>query len=251
MSVVARRAERVRWLGHASVLLDVGGARFLTDPVLGRRVAHLRRRVAPPPDPGPLDAVLVAHAHRDHLDLASLRQVDPRAVLIVPQGASGSVRRLRRETLELGVGDTHRIGGAVVQAVPAVHAASRKLRGPPVRPVGYVVQGAARVYFAGDTEVFPAMSDLAPVDCALLPAWGWGFSLGPGHMDPAEAAAAAAIIRPAVAVPIHWGTFLPYGARRRHRALLGDPPHRFAAAAALAPGTRVVVLAPGAALDLR
>ena len=132
-----------------------------------------------------------------------------------------------------------------------MHVARRSPFGADVASLGFVVEGASRVYFAGDTELYAAMSDLAPIDCALLPVWGWGFSLGSGHMDPLQAARAAALIRPRVAVPIHWGTFLPYGARRRHDALLRDPPRRFAAeAAALAPDTRVAVLAPGSALEL-
>ena len=52
------------------------------------------------------------------------------------------------------------------------------------------------------------MSELAgSIDLALLPVWGWGPTLGPGHLDPARAATAAALIAPRVAVPIHWGTF--------------------------------------------
>jgi L-ascorbate metabolism protein UlaG (beta-lactamase superfamily) len=88
------------------------------------------------------------------------------------------------------------------------------------------------------------------VDVALLPVWGWGPSLGPGHMDPQRAARAVALVEPAVAIPIHWGTFLPYGSRRKD--LLVSPPVQFAAyAAELAPATRVEVLSPaGGSLSL-
>ena len=71
------------------------------------------------------------------------------------------------------------------------------------------------------------MRELAPLDLALVPIWGWGTSLGPGHMDPSEAAAALRLLRPTVAVPIHWGTFLPIGHHRRHGHLLRDPAERF------------------------
>ena len=114
-----------------------------------------------------------------------------------------------------------------------------------------MLEAGPRVYFAGDTEVFDSMAGLGAPDVALLPVWGWGPSLGPGHMDPEQAAEAAALIGPAVAVPIHWGTYLPFGLERRHGHLLRDPPHRFAGEVArLAPDTRVEILRPGQELAL-
>jgi L-ascorbate metabolism protein UlaG (beta-lactamase superfamily) len=76
--------------------------------------------------------------------------------------------------------------GATVRAVAARHAPGR----PPLRragaPLGYVVEGPLRVYFAGDTALFDGMADIGArsLDAALLPVWGWGSSLGPGHLDP-------------------------------------------------------------------
>ena len=243
--------ERLRWLGHATVALEVGGARLLTDPVLRGRIAHLRRHAAAAEAPPALDAVLISHVHHDHLDLPTLRALDPGAVLVVPPGAGKAVRRLGREVVELRAGEATTIGGATITAVEAVHDARRGPFGAAADAVGYVIEGAARVYFAGDTEVFPAMAALGRIDCALLPVWGWGYSLGPGHMDPDEAAQAAALVDPDVAVPIHWGTLLPIGARARHKFLLVDPPRRFAARAAeLAPRTRVTIVEPGGELAL-
>jgi L-ascorbate metabolism protein UlaG (beta-lactamase superfamily) len=87
------------------------------------------------------------------------------------------------------------------------------------------------------------------VDVALLPVWGWGPSLGPGHMDPQRAAQAVALVAPEIAIPIHWGTFLPYGSRRKD--LLVSPPVQFSAMAAeLAPSSRVEVLSPGGSISL-
>ena len=67
----------VTWLGHSTVLIETGGARLLTDPVLRPRVAHLTRRAAAVDagELGPLDAVLLSHVHRDHLDVPTLRQI--------------------------------------------------------------------------------------------------------------------------------------------------------------------------------
>ena len=87
--------------------------------------------------------------------------------------------------------------------------------GPKAEAVGYVFeQGSESVYFAGDTDMFPAMAELAGVDLALLPVWGWGPRLGPGHMDPERAADALGVIRPRATVPIHWGTLWPVGMGR-------------------------------------
>ena len=89
------------------------------------------------------------------------------------------------------------------------------------------------------------------VDVALIPIWGWGTSLGPGHLDPEGAARAIALVEPRIAIPIHWGTFLPAGLGRRNPHLLKDPPLEFARhMAELAPATRVETLAPGASLVL-
>ena len=64
-----------------------------------------------------------------------------------------------------------------------------------------------------------------------MPIWGWGPSLGPGHMDPEQAAEALALLRPEVAVPIHWGTLLPIGLHRTHGHLLRTPAEKFVEAA--------------------
>jgi L-ascorbate metabolism protein UlaG (beta-lactamase superfamily) len=247
--------DRLTWLGHSTVLIEAGGARLLTDPLLRHRVVHLRRHAAVPTLPERLDAVLVSHLHHDHLHAPSLRALGAEAPLIVPQGAGSSrtVRSLRREVRELAPGDSIAVAGVRVHAVPAVHDGRRHPFGAEGPAVGFVVQGARRVYFAGDTELFDGMRTIADggLDAALLPVWGWGPRLGPGHMDPDEAARAAQLLQPALAIPIHWGTYLPLGAGRRLGHLLDDPGRAFAEhVARRAPEVRVSVLAPGQRLEL-
>ena len=281
MGSAASAADRIVFLGHATVLIEMDGVRLLTDPLLRDRVAHLRRRV-PPVDPdlaagwagwaGP-HAVLVSHLHRDHLDLASLGLLGLDAPLLVPVGAGAWMQsRGFTNVTELSAGDVTNVGGLAVTATEARHDGRRQPwpGGPRAETLGYVVSGRRKVYFAGDTELFEDMSglvprlaadttnrsptpglhdspDLAPrLDVALLPVAGWGPKLGPGHMDPLDAARAASLLRPRLAIPIHWGTLLPIGVADRHRARLEDPPRMFAEhMASLAPSVEVRILIPG------
>ena len=247
-------AGRVTWIGHATALIELDGVRLLTDPLLRNHLGHLRRH-GPAPDPEALrhvDAVLISHLHFDHLDVPSLRRL-PRGVrMLVPRGAGGFLRRQGFPGAEeLAPGDRADVGGVAVAAVPAVHDRRRRpyAGGPEADAIGFVAGG--RVYFAGDTDLFDAMAELRGTDVALIPVWGWGPSLGAGHLDPAAAARAAALLRPRVAIPIHWGTFYPRGLARYKADRLRDPPHEFAAAVAeVAPGVDVQVLTPGQALAL-
>jgi len=233
------------------VLLEHGGVRLLTDPVLRRRVIHLRRHGPVPEPPRRLDAVLLSHVHHDHVDLPSLRLLDRQVRVLAPRGAGAWLRRAGfRDTEELAAGATTRVGGVPVTAVPAVHDDRRRpLGGVRARPIGFVIGDERRVYFAGDTDLFEEMAELAPLDLALLPVAGWGPKLGPGHLDPERAARAAAAMRPRLAVPIHWGTLSP--GYSKLGAWFSDPPHAFAAQVAeLAPDVEVRVISPGESVEL-
>jgi L-ascorbate metabolism protein UlaG (beta-lactamase superfamily) len=250
------RPPALTWLGHATVAIELGGVRLLTDPVLRDRVVHLRRQVAAPDRraTGDVDAVLLSHLHFDHLDVPSLRRLGSGVRIVAPRGSGPYLRRRGfRDVRELAPGDSLAVGGAAVTAVAAEHDGRRHPRGAFADPVGFVIEGSARIYFAGDTALFDGMAELAGrVDVALLPIWGWGPTLGPGHMDPLAAATALTLIRPAVAVPIHWGTLFPVGLARARARALTEPPRAFVREAArLAPGVRIEVLAPGETLALR
>ncbi len=241
--------DRIVFLGHATVLIECEGVRLLTDPLLRPRVAHLRRH-AQPVDMAQIagvDAVLISHMHHDHLDPASLRLLGRDVPILVPHGAASWLRRRHFNAVrELAAGETESVGALAVTAVEAHHE-GRRAGGPRAGAVGFLLRGRHTIYFAGDTELFAGMSDLsAGLDVALLPIGGWGPTLGPGHMDPSEAARAAVLLQPRIAIPIHWGTFLAMGLSRRHRAELHDPPHLFASEVAdLAPAVEVRILAPG------
>ena len=245
--------DGIRFVGHATLLVELDGTRLLTDPLLRDGIAHVRRRVPLPAIEAllPLDAVLISHAHADHLDPPSLRLVARECPVIAPAGCAGTLRRAGvQEVIEVAEGDRVEAGGVMVEAVPALHDGRRYPMGPPLLAVGYLIDGPTRIYFAGDTDLFEGMSALAGrVDVAALPIWGWGPRLPAGHLNPESAARALALIRPAIGMPIHWGTLRSIGAQRGADPM--TPARQFAEAAArFAPDTDVRIVAPGDRLAL-
>jgi L-ascorbate metabolism protein UlaG (beta-lactamase superfamily) len=208
--VVGTESTGLTYVGHATVLIELGGRRLLTDPMLGAGILHVRRQAPMPAltDLRQLDAILISHAHLDHLHPASLRRLADDCPVVVPRGSAALARRGgAQKVIELDQGDRVTLGGVVVEAVPAAHHGRRHRFSRSVVALGYVLEGPHTLYFAGDTDLFAEMTALAGrVDLALLPIWGWSPRVPSGHLDPVRAAEAVARIRPDVAVPIHWGT---------------------------------------------
>jgi L-ascorbate metabolism protein UlaG (beta-lactamase superfamily) len=246
-------ADLISYVGHATVRVEIDGTVLLTDPLLRDRFLHIRRRTDAPAAGilDGLDAVLVSHLHPDHLDFHSIESLDRAVEVLVPSGGAKLLRRhgFARVT-ELMPGDSTTVGSLEISATPAVHDGRRYPVGRAVEALGYAIRGSSRVYFAGDTDLFDGMTALAgAVDVALLPVGGWGPRVGRGHLDPVRAARAAAMIRPRIVIPIHWGTYRRIGLAPD--GLPTDAPRALIASVAeLAPDVVVRVLEPGESMRL-
>jgi L-ascorbate metabolism protein UlaG (beta-lactamase superfamily) len=245
--------EHLTYLGHATVLLEIEGTQVITDPVLRQGATFLRRvpGAADLRSYTDADIVLISHLHHDHLDLPSLRLMRDDCVIVVPLGAGDWLRRKGFDVVvELEPGQTLTHGSMTVTATFADHSGRREPLGPTALAVGYLIEsGPALVYFAGDTDLFDGMRTLTEpgrLDVALLPVWGWGPNLGPGHLNPERAAEAVEMLQPRYAVPIHWGTLSPAGMHRMPLSRIYDPPHEFAHAVnSLGLAVEVLVTQPG------
>ena len=230
---------------------DVRGARDRA-PRAGRRAAAHRPAAAQadrrphPAQPraagrrcaSDLDAVLISHAHLDHLDVPSLRLIDRRTPVVAPRGvgrpaAAARVRAASRWTWGTrwrSARPERRRRGR-----PPARARERQSRrtapapaipSPPEAPaLGYVVAGGLSAYFAGDTGLYDGMRDLAPIDVAVLPVGGWGPRLPSDHLNPLSAAKALELLRPTACVPVHWGTLTTRRGSRRPSTPSGASGH--------------------------
>jgi L-ascorbate metabolism protein UlaG (beta-lactamase superfamily) len=245
---------RVAWLGHATVEIQISGTRLLLDPLLGSGIGPVRRRAKPvDPDLMGIDAVLISHAHQDHLHLPTLRRLGRDIRVVVPRGSGRLVRSSGFTAVtELDVGGETTIGDVIIRAVPAAHDGRRLPFGPASPALGYLIDGEDRIYFAGDTDLFPGMADIAAdIDLAILPVGGWGPTLRGGHLDPARAATALTLLRPRTAIAVHWGTLWPVGMGRVRRHRFEEPARRFIdEARRVAPAVVVPLLDPGDEIEL-
>ncbi|KAJ1684475.1 hypothetical protein LUZ63_020230 [Rhynchospora breviuscula] len=229
-----------------------------TDPLLSRRLFHLRRpSPPPPPEAARADVVLVSHLHRDHLHLPSLDRFDRAVPVIVPRGAPRLVPGLAgRELLEVAPGDRVEVAGLDVEVLPAHHDGRRSVVEKGDAPaVGFRVDdGSTSLWYPGDTGR-QDFSGVRRVDLAAVPIGGWGPTLGDEHLDPAEAAQAVAQVGARWALAVHYGTFWPVAMRRlhpaNHRHFFETPPTRFREAVARhAPGVEALTPPHGEALEL-
>jgi L-ascorbate metabolism protein UlaG (beta-lactamase superfamily) len=243
-------SARLTYVGHGTVLTEIGGARILTDPLLRRYMGPLLRR-GPLPAPEvtrDLDAILVSHLHIDHLDVRSMRLLDRRVPVVIPEHGVKLMRRLGFvDVRTLGPGETVEVAGVTVEATTADHGGKRYPVTQAGHALGYLIGSRPRIYYAGDTGLFPGMAELAGrIDVALLPISGWGVTLPDDHLNPLTAARALVHLRPRIAVPVHYGVYYPPGMLALWRGRDIVPPRAFQRyAARLAPDVEVREVPPG------
>lgn len=266
--VIPRRADefakpppgglRATWLGHSSTLIEIGGRRFLTDPVFSRRISPSpfvgpRRFFASPiaaADLPDLDAIVLSHDHFDHLDLETVRALRP-TTFVVPLGVGAHLASWgipEERIVELDWWQSTDVGGVELVCTPARHFSGRS---PTTRDAtlwcGWAFVAARhRVFFSGDTALFPGFSEigqrLGPFDLTLMESGAYDAAWADVHIGPEQAVRAHEMLRGRVMLPVHWGTFnlaLHPWTEPAERALV----------AARARGVTLVVPRPGESID--
>ncbi len=222
---------RITWFGHSSTLVEIDGARVLTDPIWSERASPVHwagpkrwyEPVLPIDALPPLDAVLVSHDHYDHLDMGSVSALAARgARFIVPLGIGAHLAYWgvpEAQISELDWLQTESAGPVEVTATPARHASGR------INPqanqtlfASYAIIGRNhRVYFSGDTGYFAALASIGhaygPFDVTLIESGQYNDTWPDWHMGPEQAVEAHRQLRGKVLIPIHWGLFTlaPHG----------------------------------------
>ncbi len=218
---------RVSWLGHATVLAEVEGKRFLFDPVWSERVSPSPllgpKRLHPVPwalgDLPELDAVVISHDHYDHLDMATVRRLvarQPSLTFIVPLGVGAHLERWRvpvGNIVELDWDERVSIGHVEVVATAARHFSGRlKPGGNGTLWASWVLAGRdRRVFYTGDSGYFEGYrrigAEYGPFDVTLVQVGAYSPYWPDIHMTPEEGVATHRAVRGELLVPVHWATF--------------------------------------------
>ncbi len=251
---------RVTWFGHSSALVEIDGARVLTDPIWGERSSPISwmgpRRWYDPPvalaDLPTIDAVVISHDHYDHLQRETIEAMAGwDTTFVVPLGVGAHLTYWgvpEDQVVELDWWDRTTVGGLEIVATPARHASGRHvLDQNHTLWAGYAFLGAEhRVYYSGDTGLFPGLREigdrLGPFDLTMIESGAYDRAWPDWHIGPEQAVVAHQLVRGEVMLPVHWGLF--------NLALHGwtEPIERVSAAGAAA-GATVIAPRPGQSIE--
>jgi L-ascorbate metabolism protein UlaG (beta-lactamase superfamily) len=207
------------WLGHATVLLRIGGMTILTDPVLCNRVGiglglitgGPRRHVLPAlsiAELPPIDLLMISHAHYDHLDRPTLVRLNKNIPVVTSANTRDLLRDLGyRQIMELRWGESTKVSGVKVTAQKVAHWGARTFIDAHRGYNAYLIEGGNhRVLYGGDTAHHEHFKEIAKVNLAVLGIGGYNPYLQ-SHATPEQAWAMADHLNADYLLPMHHSTF--------------------------------------------
>lgn len=208
------------YIGHATVLIQIGGMSIITDPHFGKSTLIFKRKSALPLKPQELpdlSAVLLSHTHFDHLHISDYKYISCSVPIIVPEGSERAIGQyMPNTTIELSHYAEYELpNGIKITAVPAMHRSSRLSHLRFKKSNAYLIRSTnpeASIFFCADSGYgphFAEIGNLGKIDVAFLPIGGYKprFLFKRCHMTPAEAVRAFEDLRASHMIPIHHGTF--------------------------------------------
>jgi len=208
-------------LGHSTFSVKIGSLEILTDPFLSNSAGGIKRVIPPAKRPGELSPsiVLISHAHYDHLDLKTLKNLRGDFPVVTSENCGKVIKSDR--VVELKDFETFTCRGVRITKIPVFHNRGRSLLYPDTGVGGFVfeVEGL-KFLFAGDTAFSGNLYHLwaerfSGVDFALLPIGGFMPFFRKFHQTPEEALKGFRILKARYLIPVHYGTWhvIPYYAR--------------------------------------
>lgn len=226
LNSLAESGLRVTWINHSTVLIEIDGKRFLTDPMWGKRASPFSfagpSRFFDPPlelDKLPnIDGVIISHDHYDHLDKTTIIRLGKRGIhFYMPLGVGEYLEEWgipAQQIHELDWSDSVTVGeNHKLIATPARHFSGRSLLNRDnTLWASWVITGTKhKVYFGGDSGYFPGYKDIGekygPFDLTILEIGAYHPNWGTIHLGPVNAVKAHLDLKGKILLPIHWGTF--------------------------------------------